>query len=375
MKIKVNRKSLNTCLTALSIALPTRNVVPINFNFYFDIKEDGKCDIYARNSELQMKGFMTVDTKEAVKICVPGATLMKTVKDLPEEEINFNYNPEKFILNITAGKKRYKLTGENPKDYMPQGIPDDAIEYKTLASKVIPHISTLSKIVDWGDMRPQLQGITFDVLDDKLTLSGAHKAFFFCKCIADVGVEEKFSFVLPKECSMALAQMKGHGDIEMFIGKRNIFFKIEGFELRSSLVEVDNVINFDKFFVFDDTRYTFINKNDILMSTRRMISYAEADKSTMRVEVKSEELILTSEDDDFGREAEEILDIQNHETEDIVMGLNMKYISSIMGAIDSDKIQAFFTKPNKPVFFQNGENSESSQLWGCAAIVLAKQNG
>ncbi|MHA1170050.1 MAG: hypothetical protein ACTSRU_19650, partial [Candidatus Hodarchaeales archaeon] len=344
--------------------------IPINYNFLFDIQEDGKCDVYARNSELQMKGFMTVTTKEAVKICVPGTTLMNTIKLLTEEEINFNYNPEKFILNISAGKKKYKLTGENPKDYIPQQVPEDAIEYKNLASKIIPHITTLSKVVDWKDMRPQLQGITFNVIDGNLILSGTHGAFFFCRCLVDTNVDDPFSFVLPKECSMALAQMKGHGDIEMFLGKRAVFFKVEGFELRSSLVEVTSVIEIDKYFVYNDDQYLIMDKNDLGMATKRMVNYANSDEATLRIEVMGDELKLSSDNEDFGREAEEILDVSNHENKDMVVGLNMRYAAAIMGAIDSDKIKAFFVNFNKPVFFQNGDGNESSQVWGCAPIIL-----
>jgi len=370
MKIVINRKSLSKCLDVVSRALPQKPIIPIYTNFLLDIVGD-KCYVYASNGKLQIKGLFTVDSKEDIKICVPGTTLLNTVRLLLEDEINFNYDPEKFILNISAKKKKFKITGVNPKHFGIQTIPEDNTTFKLLASKIIPQIAMISKIIKWDDLRIQLAGVTIVTKDDDVHISGTHESFFFCRAMLGVKSDKEFGIVLPKDISIALGSMQGVGDIQMSITDRAIFCTLEGFEMYSVLIDVKKTVSLDQFFTHERDSYIVVDKNDISMTIKRLMNYS-LDSSVVRMELSGEEFKMSCENDDFGRGAEEVLDIKNNNAKNCVVGISMKYLSTIVNSIASDSIKIFLIKHNKPAFFQRYDETGDSEAWGCAPMILAE---
>ena len=368
MKILVNRKSMQSRLETVSKALPSKSVLPINENFLFVI-EDNTCYVYARNGNLQIKGQFAVESKENFSMCIPGKTLMNTIGLMSDEDINFNYNDEKFVLNISAGKKRYKLTGFNPKDFVPQATTEEGLRISLRSSVIIPKIATMSRVVKWDDLRPQLAGITIASIEDDITVSGAHEAFFFCRSLLSIAPEKDFGIVLPRDISIALGGMKGAGDTDITIYDRSVFFNVDGFELQSTLLNVPKVVELEKLFCHDRKKYIVLDREELSLSLKRLINYS-TDKSIIRLELKGLELGLSCENEDFGKDAEEILDVESVNADDCVVGISIKYLSVILSSIVSDKIKLFMVDYKRPVFLQKYENMDDAEVWGCAPMIL-----
>ena len=372
MKIKINKKSLIRCIDMVSKAVPQRTVIPITHNFLFVII-DNTCRIYAYNGKLQVQGQITVECPEDVTMCVPANTLMNTVKLLDEDEIVFNYNSEKFVLNIVAGKKKYKLTGFNPKDFPIQSVnPEGAVELKMPSSHIIDHIKTLSSIVEWNDIRPMMSGITMFSNHGKLEITGVHGSSYFYRGITDVIHEDEFFIVLHKDISIALANSKGKGDAEMTIGKKQVSVRMDGFIFTSVLIDVNKPLVVEKYFDFDREKYIVIDKNDLLGSLRRLSNYSD-EHASLVLNVSGDELKLSTENVNFNMDGEEILDIENKDSNDRIFGLNIRFLTTIVSNIKGDKVRIFEgTKGIPMACIQDYENSSDSEMWGIGQVVLAK---
>lgn len=372
MKIKVNKKSLMDCFNTVNQAVDPKAAIPVTGCFLFVIM-DKKCRIYAFNGELQIQGLIQVDSKEDFCMCIPSHTVMNTIKDLKDEELTFNYNDEKFILNIVANKKRYKITGYNPKEFPIQSIDkEESIYLKTQSSKIIDHIKTISSIVDWGEMRPALSGLTMIFNKGLLEITGVHSAFYFYRGMTSIRSENEFSAILPKNISIAIKNAKGKGDIEMHVGKRKISIKMDGFEYVSSLINVKNPLIVEKYLNYDREKYIIINKNELLGSLRRLFYYC-SDNHSILLSIKGGELILSSENENYNIDGEEILEIENKYSKDRIVGLNINYLLSILVNIKGDKIKFFESIDKARVFcLQDLDNSDNSEIWGLCELMISK---
>lgn len=368
MKIKVNRKSMEKCLKTVSKALPLRTIIPIYDNFLFVISFD-TCYVYASNGNMQIKGQFAVESKQDFSMCVPGRTLMNTIGLMTDEEINLNYNDEKFILNVSAGKKRYKLTGHNPFHFHPKVIEEGGLKMNMLSSKIIPQISTVSKVVKWDDLRPQLSGITINSIENDITVSGAHESFYFCRTLLGVKADKEFGIVLPKDVSIAISQMQGAGETTITIYDKSVFFNLDGFELYTTLISVNRVVNLEKLFCHNREEYITVGREEMATSLKRLINYS-TENSVIRMELTGTELKLSCENEDYGKDAEEIIDVDNHDNKDTVVGISIKYLSSILNTIQSDKVKLFMLDYRKMVFIQRNDLMDDSEVWGCAPMIL-----
>jgi len=367
MKIQVSKKSLLQCLEVVARAIPAKPFFPMEYNFFLSIK-DGSCHAYAKSSKLQIKGMFPVESKEDIDICVPGNILMNTIRLLREEDLVFNYNPEKFILNLVAGKKKYKITGVDPKDFKPSFVKDDEpTVFKTLASALLGSINTVSKIVKWDEMRGELAGVTILSNDGKIDVSGTHEAFYFYVSKTGVETDKDFGIAMPKEISLALGQMKGSGDIDVTIGEKSISLKLDGFEFYSPLIEIKSAMNLERYFEIDEEKFLLIDKDELFMAVKRLTNYCESG-TAMIISLTGNELKLFSENQGFGVDAEEIIDVTNKNVDDIYLGIDVRYLSSILNNISGGTVKLYMSNPKKPIYVRDADSL--SEKWGCALMAL-----
>jgi len=372
MKINVNNKSLTKCLDTVVKALPQKSILPIFNNILFSIK-DGSCSIYAQNGKLQIKGVIAIDTKEEVDMCIPGNIFMNTVRLLNEEELTFDYNEDKFLLQIIAGKKKYKITGENPKEYTIQDVKGkDTVDFKFPAAEFVKYIGTVSKIVNWNDMRPEISGVTMLMNKGSIDISGTHDAMYFYRADTGIKPDKEFGIVMHKDISIAVGMMKGTGDVDVIIGKKSMVIKIDGFELASVLVDVKTPIVLEKYFVYDKEVFVMVNKQDLIMAVKRASNYCGI-MSSVIVDIKGDEVKITAENSDYGVDAEEVINVENKDTKDIKFGINLRFLGSILSNINDEFVKIYVTAQNKPIYIKGCDNTDNNEYWGCMLIYFEEK--
>ena len=292
MKLKVKRKELMKCLDVLAVSIPKKTTVQIMSNFLF-VVEDNMCNIYAYNGELQIQGQVAVESSENFKLCIPANRLMNTARLMTDEDLTLKYDDEKFVLNLVAGKKRYKLTGENPVHFPVQTLAEEGnMRLKVPSNQIIKHIKTLSTIVDWTEMRPMMAGVTMFVNHGKIEITGVHNAAYFYRGVTDIAHDEHFEVVLHKDIAMALGNAKEIGDTDILISERSIRVKVDGFTFTSVLINVKSILLIEKYFDYERDKYLVVDKNEILGSIRRLLNYAN-EFSTLVMDVSKGEMNLS----------------------------------------------------------------------------------
>ena len=371
MKIKVNNKSLTRCLETVTKALAQKPIIPIHSNILFVIK-DNSCSLYAQNGTLQIKGIAPVESEGDINMCIPGNIFMNTIRLLNEEELILYYKEEGFILQIIAGNKKYKITGVNPKDYTIHEVKGDSkTELKVPAQEFVKYMKTVSSIIKWDDIRPEIAGVTMLVNNGKIDITGTHDAFFFYRCASGFETDKEFAVVLHKEISLTVGTMRGSGDANIVIGVKSISITLDGFELTSTLVDVAKPLIIEKYIVYNKDNYIIANKQDLLMATRRSMNYSSNGLSLV-VDIDKDEMKFSAENEFYGVDSEDVIDVENNNIESSHFGINMKYLMAILQNVADEKVKIFISGPTKPIYIVGNDTTDANETWGCCLMHINK---
>ncbi len=368
MKIKVDKEAMAKCLDIVTKALESKTILPINSCIKMVIKRS-TCYVCCRSEALQIKGQFKVLSSEDFEMCIPGETFLRTIKLLDDKEINLNYNSKKFVLNISAEKKRYKITGVDPSNFRPQKVMGDNLTvFKTMSQMIMPYIKSASSIADWNEMRLQICGVTIATSNGEIYVSGVDNGSTLYKAMTDIKVNNNLAVVIPKDITMALKDMSGNGEFIAEIGRKSIEITLDGFKLLSTLNNVDKVLSIDGFFEHDKEKYIVVDKMDLIMGCRRLRSFSSGDNTLMKIELKGSEITMRAENSEYGKDGEEIVDIVNKDCKDVSIGFNINKLLNMLSTVNSDKIKMFIEEKNKPMRISRHDTNYSNEQW-CLAPV------
>ena len=116
MKFIVNSSYLLKQLNAINGVITTNPVVPILENFLFEIS-GGTLTITASDLQTSMMTELEVESKEEGSIAMPAKILLETLRNLPEQPVNFTIEESSYSVEISSDNGRYKLSGENATDF------------------------------------------------------------------------------------------------------------------------------------------------------------------------------------------------------------------------------------------------------------------
>ena len=120
MRFTLSSTVLNSRLQTLAKVINSKNSLAILESFLFQV-HDGKMEVTASDSENLMRTIIPLDECDAEgKFAIPNRTVLDAVKELPEQPLTFEVNPETYEVAIEYQNGRYNFTAQDAEEY-PQG--------------------------------------------------------------------------------------------------------------------------------------------------------------------------------------------------------------------------------------------------------------
>ena len=116
MKFSLSSSELLKQLQIAGGAINANPVLPILEDFLFTISNK-KLIIAATDLETSIITEIEVNADADGVVAVPAKILLETLKALPAQPITFTVNEENYGIEITSSYGKYKLAGEDGKDY------------------------------------------------------------------------------------------------------------------------------------------------------------------------------------------------------------------------------------------------------------------
>ena len=363
MRFTLSSTALSSRLQTLAKVINSKNSLAILESFLFRV-HDGKVTITASDSENRMTMELPLDECDTDgEFAIPNRTILDAVKELPEQPLTFEVNPETYEVAIEYQNGRYNFSAQNAEEY-PQKAPiaDDAKTITISAKVLCDNIARTIFATDNNEIRPVMNGIYFDLLPDCLAFvaSDGHK-LVRCRYTA-IKSEDHASFILPKKPAMLLRTVldKSEDDVTIKFSTGSAEFYFPNGTLSSTLIE-GAFPNYNSAIPTDNTNELIIDRKALLGAIRRVLPFASMSSQLIRFRLDSGSLELTSEDLDFATSAKEDI-VCSYSGTPLQIGFRGDFFSEILNSITTDDIKMLLGDPSRAGIILPTEQPENEDI-------------
>lgn len=347
MKFIVSSTTLLKSLQALSGVLNSSNTLPILDDFLFKAVNN-QLEITASDTETTMTvRIEPLKLEDPDSIAIPAKILIDTLKTFPDLPVTFQIDVASLLIEISAGKADFKLSGHQAIEFPcpPQLV--DAVSLSVDPEILISGINKTIFATGNDELRPVMAGIFMQFTPEEMTFvaTDAHKLVRYRR--KDAVSEETVSFIMPRKPLNTLKSTLGHIDEPVLIeyNNTNAVYRFGNFTLICRLIE-GKYPNYEAVIPRDNPNTLVINRLTLLNALRRMGLYANQSTHQIRFRIAGQLLKLSAEDIDFSNNADEELACE-YNGEDMEIGFNSKFMIEMLSNVDSENIRLEMSVPNR----------------------------
>ncbi len=353
-------KCLQKAISKTIGVVPSRSTLPILENFLFDITKDS-LKITATDLEVSMTVSIDVKSSETGKIAIPAKKLVDTVRSLPETLITFSVNIEDNKIKMKTDNGEYLLIGESSEEFPspPQfkGSSEFSIDGNVLQKVVNKTLFAVST----DELRPQMMGVFFKIENSELCVvsTDGHRLVKINNKSVSIPKLKK-EIIIPSKTLTIVEKFVGNENVTISISDTHILYKFANTVMISRLIE-DKYPNYESVIPSENDKKLVVNKTQLLQSVRRVALYSNNITHQIRFSVSKNELIIQTEDIDFGNEAKETIPC-DYNSSAMEIGFNSNYIIDILSHLESEEIQFLLGTSTKAVIISPDKKDEKEEV-------------
>ena len=362
MRFTIEKEVFIKGLARIQGIVEKKNTIPILANVLIEAA-DGEIQLTATDLEVGMKASYPATVSAPGKITVSAKKLYEIIKELPEQEIDFNAK-ENCWIEIRCGKAYFNIVGLSAEEfpYFPhfkkeQFIAVDGTLLKEMIDKTFFSIST-------DESKYNLNGIYFRAVEAdgkpmlRLVATDGHRLSLIQKPIDVSHIEQLAKGVIfPRKGIFELKKMAEESDGELLLG----FFDNNAVIQKNQTVVVMRLVDGE----FPDYNRVIPQSNDLtariprdsfLHALRRMSILSSEKSKGVKIELKENLLEMSSSNPEFG-DAREDIEIE-YQNEEICVGFNARYLIDILNAQAEEKICLALRDKLSPGLITPSDNQE-----------------
>ena len=363
MRFNVSSTSLSNRLQTISRVQSSKNALPILDCILFELA-DGVLKMTASDSETTMVTTVEVtDADGEGKFAIGAKQLISSVKEISEQPISFNIDPNTSAIEITYQNGKYNLIGQNGYEFpVPNSVNESARSLSIDAEVMLNGISRSLFAAADDELRPQMNGVYFDIAQDSITFVASDGHKLVRNRVFSVHADEPSAFILPKKPALLLKSVlpKAEGDAIIRFDDRNAEIQLTGYVISCRLIEgrypnYNSVIPTDNPFRMTADRMAFIS------ALRRVSVFASQSSALIKVHVERGTLTVSSQDLDFSTSAEEHL-MCDYDGTAMSIGFNGPFLIDVLNSITSNDIVLELADPSRAGVITPAEQDENEDL-------------
>ncbi len=365
MKLKIEQKKLFENLNYVIRGVSSKNLIPILNCIKFELTNEG-LNLLSTDNDIAIKTFIPATEIEKIEeqgeVVVSGRYIYEIVRKLPNEIINLEEITSD-ILEISTKSSSFKLNCNLVSDF-----PD--IDLSLNDNPIILEQKTLKNIINqtafaasMQENRPVLTGINIKIEDNILTATATDSYRVAQKKILLDNANNNIDIVVPVRNINELIKMLNSEEdtIELHIFENKVIFKFNNILMMSSLINgvfpnvkqwIPNEFALQIKLSLDEL-YNAIDRASLLTS--------EAEKNTLKLEIKENEAIISSNIQEIGN-VKEKLNILNENNQEFLIAFSSKYMMDAIKTLNSEFVILSFNTEIQPIIIRNPEDENLTQL-------------
>ena len=343
MEFTASRENILSGLSKIQSIVERRNTMPILSNALLKA-EKNSLHISATDLEVSFSGKVPAQITKEGTITVSAKKLYEIIKEFPNEDILFKKDANNWLI-IQCGNINFKVVGL-PADEFPS-IPEDTdmsgysdISKKTLKDMIDKTIFSVST----EESRVNLNGVYLERNTPeeggtgvKMIATDGHR---LALAQSDIDIKIDTPIIIPRKGVMEIKKIldDAHGDtIKFKIDKNNCLINIGDATLFIRLID-EMFPNYNQVIPKDNNIMVEIDKVNMLKSLKRISLLSTEKYKGIKFQINKDTMTITSNNSEFG-EAKETLDVSSNAEEDLIIGLNARYIMDVLNVTSEDKVQ------------------------------------
>ena len=363
MKFIVSSTALFSHLQAISRVINSKNSLPILDCFLMEL-QDGTLSMTASDSETTL--CTSVETNEYEgdgRFAVSSKTLLEALKEIPEQPLTFNINPDNLEITVNYQNGQYSMMGQNADEYpQAKNLGANAVSVTMGADILNTGVNRTFFATADDELRPVMNGIYFDITTEDITLvaSDGHKLVRY-KTYAVRG-EEKAAFILPKKPANLLKSLlpKEQGDVQIGFDDRNATFTLENYRMVCRLIE-GRYPNYNSVIPQNNPHKAIIDRATFISALRRVSVFSSQSSSLIKLSLSDNLMKISAQDIDFSTSAEETV-ICQYDGNAMSIGFKSSFLIDILNNMSSQNVVVELADPSRAGVIIPEEQEENEDL-------------
>lgn len=335
-----------------------KTTLPILNNILITTKSE-QIRIVATDREIGLISYYEAKITTPGKITVPARKLFEMLREIQGDEISFKVMENNWV-NVTCGKVIYKIPGISADDF-PEVLDVENVESLRMKCDLLKNIIEKTSFAMSNDeMRPNLNGIFFKVINGKVTVvaTDGHRLALVDMPFNDVVDDHNIKgIIIPRKGVSEIRKLVEDGgdyvDVRVLDGV--CVFRKKDTMLRVSLIDSEYP-DYTRVIPHEGGVKILLDKNQILHSLRRMSVMSTERFSGVKIDVYDQRMVLTSTNPDVG-EAKDEIDV-SYNGDLLEVGYNVKYLIDAMDPINDDIISFEMRSDNGPGVIRSSNNRD-----------------
>lgn len=363
MKFTISSSKLFSQLQAVSRVINNKNSLPILDDVLFDLVGN-ELKLTASDGETTIRTSIEVDGVEGSgKVASAAKLLLETLKEFSEQPLAFTIDENNFAVSMVSQNGTYSFVGVNGNEYpeMPgaeMGARELAIPANVLQSAIE---KTIFATAD-DDLRPVMNGIFFDIAEDKVTMvaTDAHRLVRYSNTGVKPGVVA--SFILPKKPASLLKNLlaKEENEVKVTFGAKNARFEFGSTIIMCRQIE-GRFPNYNAVIPQSNQNIVTVDRQTIINACKRVAVFANNGTAQLRLTLTENSIKISAQDIDFSTSAEETITCDYNGTP-MAIGFKAPFLIDLLGSITSADVLLKLADPARAGLLLPAENEENEDV-------------
>lgn len=363
MKFIVSSTSLLSHLQAISRVINSKNTLPIMDCFLFNL-QDGTLSITASDTETTMVTSIEVTESDSDgRFAIVARTLLDAMKEIPEQPLTFNLNPNTLEITVQYMNGQYTVMGQNADEYpQPATLGDNAVHANIPADVLLNGINRALFATADDELRPVMNGIYFDITPDDITMVASDGHKLVRNKNLSVKGSEKAAFILPKKPANLLKNVltKEENSVSIDFDDRNAVITLEKYRMVCRLIE-GRYPNYNSVIPQNNPYKITIDRAVLLSALRRVSVFSSQSSSLVKLRMGDNKLVISTQDLDFSTSAEETLVCQ-YEGNPMSIGFKAPFLIDILNNLPGQDVIIELADPSRAGVIVPAEQKENCDL-------------
>ena len=361
MIIEINKNQLTDPLKNITSVSEQKQAMPILGNLLFK-SEGGSLLLVASDLEVEIAYRTEIVGLSDFETTIPARKFFDILKSLDSEVVKLEFLENKVV--IKGGKSRFTVS-TLPTDGFPYKEKETNLNHKVSAEMLGALISATSFSMGYQDARHFLNGLFFEISNDKIAAVATDGHRLAMGTIKQQNeLSEALTCIIPRKCIVELKKiLTAFSDnskklAEFSINNKEFSLKIDNYTLTSKLIE-GNYPDYKKVFPESLPNTLKANKQQLKTALQRMSILSSEQFKGVKLNIEKSELKLSATNP-MQEQGEDSVPCE-YSGETIEVGFNLNYILEVIDAIDSEDLNIMLNTPDSGCLISSEKDERTSK--------------